>query len=678
MRIKKFLLPTPYSLFLIILLAFALRSYHLDSQSLRGDEAASVIYAAMPITELWELARVTDPHPPLYYVILHGWQAIMGESAWAMRYAGVMAGTLAVAALYRLTQVTLRNTRLSLLAAFLLAINPLQIWLAQDVRSYAFFTLMGLLASWLFWLNAKDAKEGERRRKGKILPTPYFLLLYIILTVANFYTHYYAIFLMAFHGLFILIQLTKSIQSRKPPLTSHFLLLTSHLSFLISYFIIGLLILPGLQLAYHFSSEAAGGIEIIPTPEIFRQASTALLTGFTLDYSNGLMVSLILAPIWLIGLVTLLRFQPRAGQFWGLFFALPVLGVIALSIGRPFFKERFLIQAQPAFEVLLAVGFMTLWQSATSITNTSDYKALSLIIARIGRFIAVLSLLFLLAINGLSLHNYFNNPLYAKSTPWHLYHDYVADHARAGDVMLTNFPEASVSYYSPNTLPFYVVPDERDRDVAYRLARTAQIAQAYQRIWFLPLAHQGFDEESAVLTWLDRHADRVNQIFFPQYNLNLYLTPSQIEAGMISQPTHFAHNITLRGYQIWDKEGQSKLTPELTLQLKPKQKFTLSLYWQADQPTDVPYTVYVHVVAADGFNRTSQDNQPVWGSYPTHTWQPHETITDKYTLTIPEGTPPGPHQIRVGWYRSDNGARVSVTNSTAEWVVLGMKLGIRN
>ncbi|NJN94828.1 MAG: hypothetical protein HC875_12385, partial [Anaerolineales bacterium] len=116
---------------LLLLAAFFLRTHQLDSQSLRGDEAATVLYSAMPISELWELSRVTDPHPPLYYLSLHPWQWLLGESAWAMRFAGVLASTLAVTALYTLVRRTLHRTGAALLAAGLLAVNPLQIWLAQ-------------------------------------------------------------------------------------------------------------------------------------------------------------------------------------------------------------------------------------------------------------------------------------------------------------------------------------------------------------------------------------------------------------------------------------------------------------------------------------------------------------------------------------------------------------------
>ena len=88
------------------------------------------------------------------------------------------------------------------------------------------------------------------------------------------------------------------------------------------------------------------------------------------------------------------------------------------------------------------------------------------------RLASALLLALLLYVNTLALSNYFADPVYAKAPPWQLFHNYVKQKAKADDVMLTNFPEAAVSYYSPNGLPFYVVPVERDRSIEFRLDQT--------------------------------------------------------------------------------------------------------------------------------------------------------------------------------------------------------------
>jgi 4-amino-4-deoxy-L-arabinose transferase-like glycosyltransferase len=639
----------------VILLAFWGRTFQLADQSLRGDEAATVLYAALPITGLWELSRVTDPHPPFYYLMLHPWQWLLGESVWVMRFAGVLASTLSVAALYALVRRTLPGPGLSLLAALLLAGNPLQIWQAQDVRAYPFFVLFGLLSAWGLWsaLTRHPPAEPGWLSVNSFRP----FLPYLLFTIIACYTHYYTVFLIAFEGIFVLLNYRTLWARRWPWLTAQV--------------IIALAILPGLYLASNFIGQAAGGIDTIPLPEVLRLAATALLTGFTLERGPGLWVAIWLTPVAVLGLIALLRRDYRSGTFWMLYGTVPLFGVIALAIDRPFFKERFLIQAQPAFLLLLAAGLISLGQAGDPSASRRR---------RLRRSLALLLLAGLLAANLHTLNNYFFDPVYAKAPPWRFYHDYVADRSQPGDVMLTNFPEAAVSYYSPNHLPFYVAPVERDRPVTFRLEETQKIAAGYDRIWFLPLLRQGFDEDGVVLQWLDRHADRIDQIFFPTYNLNLYLSPPRLERDMIRQPATFAQGIELRGYQIYDRQGESRLTrrPDQSYQLslKAQDSFTLSLYWQAAGPTTQPYTVFTQLIAADGFNRTGQDNPPVWSTYPTTAWQPGERITDKYELTLPAGTPPGDHRLHLGWYQAATGQRVPVLDATGQPVADHVQLGL--
>ncbi|MDX1522921.1 MAG: glycosyltransferase family 39 protein, partial [Anaerolineae bacterium] len=357
---------------LFLLIAFFLRTYQLDHQALRGDEAATVLYAALPVTDLWELSRVTDPHPPFYYLMLHPWQWLFGETGWVMRFAGVVASTLAVAVLYRLGRESLALPTVSLLAAGLLAVNPLQVWQAQDIRSYPFFALFGLLSSWALWRSVVGSRKSVVSRQMSVAgsqmsirPTSYVLrpwLLYIAFTVISLYTHYYTVFLIAFQGLFVVFNARR--------------LWPVRWVWLVSQLLIGLLILPGLGLAYNFIGQAAGGIDTIPTLEIFRRALTALLTGFTLDFGPGLWAAILLTPFALLGLVNLLRRDIVSGSFWALYFLIPVGGVIALSIDRPFFKERFLTQAQPAFELLLAMGLLTLWFLPIKQLSNSHHYAL--------------------------------------------------------------------------------------------------------------------------------------------------------------------------------------------------------------------------------------------------------------------------------------------------------------
>ncbi len=88
--------------------------------------------------------------------------------------------------------------------------------------------------------------------------------------------------------------------------------------------------------------------------------------------------------------------------------------------------------------------------------------------------------------------------------------------------------------------------------------------------------------------------------------------------------------------------------------------FTLSLYWQAEKPDDVDYTVFVHVLNAEGQMVTGQDSQPASGRYPTGIWEPGEIVPDERSFATGD-LPAGTYQLEVGMYRVTTGERLPVT-----------------
>jgi serine/threonine-protein kinase len=88
----------------------------------------------------------------------------------------------------------------------------------------------------------------------------------------------------------------------------------------------------------------------------------------------------------------------------------------------------------------------------------------------------------------------------------------------------------------------------------------------------------------------------------------------------------------------------------------------VTLRWRCVDPLDRSYKVFVHLLTADmSALITQQDVEPVNGLKPTQTWQPGEVVNDPHQLAIPEGTPPGTYQIRVGMY--DEAGRLPVVDA---------------
>ena len=88
----------------------------------------------------------------------------------------------------------------------------------------------------------------------------------------------------------------------------------------------------------------------------------------------------------------------------------------------------------------------------------------------------------------------------------------------------------------------------------------------------------------------------------------------------------------------------------------------MTLYWRALAASETAYTVFVHLVDANGVLRAQGDQIPGAGTYPTTTWVKGEYLADGYTIAAP----PGEYAIRIGMYDAATGARLPVFAATGQ------------
>jgi hypothetical protein len=106
--------------------------------------------------------------------------------------------------------------------------------------------------------------------------------------------------------------------------------------------------------------------------------------------------------------------------------------------------------------------------------------------------------------------------------------------------------------------------------------------------------------------------------------------------------------IQLRGYRLVRREVQ------------PGDTLVLTLYWQAEQPVERHYTVFVHLQDVDGGLVAQQDNPPVRGTRPTNEWEPNVLIEDPYELQLPVDADLGQYTLSIGMYDSTTVERLPV------------------
>jgi hypothetical protein len=96
--------------------------------------------------------------------------------------------------------------------------------------------------------------------------------------------------------------------------------------------------------------------------------------------------------------------------------------------------------------------------------------------------------------------------------------------------------------------------------------------------------------------------------------------------------------------------------------LAPGEALPVTLYWKAEAPMDVNYTVFVQLLNSGGQVSAQRDLQPQAGAAPTATWLPGEILTDAYTLSLSGDLSPGDYRLIAGMYNAANGERLPVSS----------------
>jgi len=120
----------------------------------------------------------------------------------------------------------------------------------------------------------------------------------------------------------------------------------------------------------------------------------------------------------------------------------------------------------------------------------------------------------------------------------------------------------------------------------------------------------------------------------------------QTEPDAIDHPVtaNFAGQIELLGYDTTLQPGELAVT----------------LHWRALQPPVEDYSVFVHLLDAEGQIVAQHDGQPQNGAYPTSVWDRGEVVADEHILDLPADLPAGRYRLRVGWYLPASGDRLPV------------------
>jgi len=607
--------------FVLILLAFTLRVHDLAGKGLTYDEAASVAFATPDVATI-----VTYPQkaiyesPPLFYLALHGWQALAGRSEFAVRYFSVAWGVLLVPLIYALGR-RLFHQAIGLLATIVAALSVIQVYYAQEARMYTLAPFLTVLSVWLMfsvlcpgsgWSELTARWDGENKHKTK---NSMRWLAYIVVTVLAVFSHYYAGLVLIAENLYALV--------RRPSLRT----------WLVAQAIIGIVLAGWLALA----SGALTSLADVASGTSGEVLNLARLRGLWLDFSVGNLKSAIRGSPWVYGYLALLVLglmvalgrtskvlrDARSLTGAGLFVALWLFAPLALALAFPYrLAPRYLMPIAPAYYLLLGLGLGVLrrWPPLLG-----------------------LGLAFVAGTSWVGLDAYYHLTKFDHRTMI----SKLEARLEPGDVIVLNGPRQHLlfRYYYRGDAPFYPVPlvdlPPYEEVNAPRLDRPraeadlSRIVAGARRAWLVLSGEDETDPQFLVERWLNAQSYFVEEIRYARSRVRLYeFLPDPLLIPVVGD---FAGELTLAGWGVMEPS------------VAPGGLLHVALAWRRLRVSDSERRVTVRLVDRADQVWAQRDGPPAGGYQPIANW-PDGPITDRWVLFVDPAVPPGEYHLEVGVY----------------------------
>jgi hypothetical protein len=137
-----------------------LRVLLLANKGMWLDETFSVWISNRSIADMLQWIVRIDQHPPLYYVLLHYWIALNGDTPYYVRLLSALFGTGTIPIIYLIGK-RISGDVLGLVAALFLALSPFSIYFAQEARMYTLLTFNAAVAIYALVILLKDSRSAS-------------------------------------------------------------------------------------------------------------------------------------------------------------------------------------------------------------------------------------------------------------------------------------------------------------------------------------------------------------------------------------------------------------------------------------------------------------------------------------------------------------------------------------
>jgi len=608
-----------YSSTAVLLLAFGLRVYHLAFQASMSDDALGLVLARGNPLALFSITA-TEPFPPTFYVTLSSWTKLAGTSEYAGRFYSLIFSLLAVALMYRAGR-RLLGEHAGVIAAFLMAINPMDIFFAQEVRMYSMVTLFSLASSYFAFRLIGGTPQSPRR-------TPAWGWYFGTSLVAAM-THAFALFVLFAQAVAALLV---------GPRDSRWLR-----SWAICQ--LGVVAVFGIWVSVVASRLQGYTNALVSAPPLYDalwRGFTAYALGFSPAGGAGRILPGLLVALVGLGIVWLLP-RRKSGVFLLTYLLVPFAVVWAVSFVRPVFYERYMVVCLPPVLLLAAAGIRGL---------ELGFRAPEP--ARIaGPALAGVAVLGLAVASSVHLRDYYQTVPYASADDMRGLAAYVS--SVPDPVVVTNVARGDplYGYYLPPSL------DVRSTLDMSGPADLAPLAQQHRVIWFLPFGQS--DRQKQALDWLQANTYPAATRWFGNAQVLAYGSPAPSASQDLPDPLTFGDSIVLAGATA-------------PAQVTRGEPIDLTLRWQAAAKPSKDYSVFVHLLSPSGETASQHDSWPAGGASPTSSWQAGQIIEDRHGLLTMPSFAPGAYQLEVGLYDA-TGQRLNLADGRTSAIVGMVQVG---
>lgn len=374
----------------IILLAALLRLPWLGTQSIAFDESFSLAVGQAEWPLLFQAILADGVHPPLFYILHKGALALYGESEFGQRFMTAVFSLLGLPLVYQLGR-RLFNSPVGLLAALLLALNPLHVWFAQESRMYSVLSALVTLSMLFFW----SALQHNSRYAWLNLAVTHALI---------FWTHYFGLLVPIIQLFYIILTFHHHYRLLRP--------------WALSQLGAGVLLLPWLVMTFLRPVQSFGiGFLVQPTLGDLPLSFWNLTTGINDFGWFAALTLLFFGTAWGVTLFSQARLTHATLRrpyllLWSWGFIPPLL-IWTMSQRRSFYADRYFSFCIPALLLLAAYGVFRLG---------APFPRRALAAA-------------LVLITGFGLFVTFQGTAYQKDD-WRGAATYVTEHEQHGDVVL--------------------------------------------------------------------------------------------------------------------------------------------------------------------------------------------------------------------------------------------------